>query len=28
LKKITFLAALGYFAGIGAYILQRWIIFG
>ena len=28
LKKITYLAALGYFAGIGAYILQRWIIFG
>ena len=28
LKKISYLALLGYLAGIGAYILQRWIIFG
>ena len=28
LKKISFLALLGYVAGIGAYILQRYIIFG
>ena len=27
-KKISFLALLGYVAGIGAYILQRYIIFG
>ena len=28
LKKISLLALLGYVAGIGAYILQRYIIFG
>jgi Na+/H+ antiporter NhaD/arsenite permease-like protein len=28
LKKISFLALLGYVAGIAAYILQRYIIFG
>ena len=28
LKKISFLALIGYLAGIGAYILQRYIIFG
>ena len=28
LKKISFLALIGYVAGIGMYILQRWIIFG
>jgi Na+/H+ antiporter NhaD/arsenite permease-like protein len=28
LKKISFLALLGYVGGIGAYILQRYIIFG
>jgi Na+/H+ antiporter NhaD/arsenite permease-like protein len=28
LKKISLLALLGYMAGIGAYILQRYIIFG
>jgi Na+/H+ antiporter NhaD/arsenite permease-like protein len=28
LKRISFLALLGYFAGIAVYAIQRWIIFG
>jgi Na+/H+ antiporter NhaD/arsenite permease-like protein len=28
LKKISFLALLGYLAGIAVYAVQRWIIFG